>query len=349
MELLLAIAAELGKAAPRESLSRLAAIASITDVMPLTGRTRALVAAGLKALPGAKAPGLRALIRQCRLAAPMRAEDAGFAIGPRLNAAGRMGHPDDALALLLAADDRTAGAAMVRLEACNTERREVSGKVFALALKEAETQGDRPVIAVGNENWHIGVMGIVAQRLREATGKPALAVAFDADGLGTGSGRSAGGLHLEQLLGRLRNKLVRSGGHAAACGLTVQRSQWNDFRAALWADAATLERTPDELPQADATLEVRELTNELLQAIHALEPWGEGMAAPRFEAAVTLTGLRRFGRDEGKPHAELTVKGLPRPLVFWRGADEMTDRKGAVKLLLRPGRDSFTVEAVDFS
>ena len=73
------------------------------------------------------------------------------------------------------------------------------------------------------------------------------------------------------------------------------------------------------------------------------------MASPRFEAAVTLSGVRRFGRDEGKPHAELSVKGLPRPLVFWRGADEIANRKGAVKLLLRTGRDSVVVEAVDFS
>lgn len=347
LQLLMATGAELGRPVDPGSLAILAAIASITDVMPMTGPVRALVAEGLRRLPQARAPGLRALARQCRLEAPVRAEDIGFSIGPRINAAGRMGHPMAALELLLAADAPAAARAMAELEDCNERRREISARVFDSALREAETQGDRAVIAVGAEGWHIGVMGIVAQRLREATGKPAIAVAFDEGGLGTGSGRSAGGIHLEGLLAAQRDKLIRAGGHAAACGLTVRRERWEAFREALWTEAARLERTPEEIPQADAHAEPGELDLKLLAAIHALEPWGTAMPVPRFEVTARIRTRRRFGRDAGKPHAELMLAGAPLPLVYWRGADRLAELGDSVRLLVRPGRDNWIVDAAE--
>jgi single-stranded-DNA-specific exonuclease len=346
LELLLATGEALGKVIPYASLAQLAAIASVTDVMELTGRTRALVAAGLKALPSARSAGLKALLKQCRIVAPVRTEDIGFAIGPRLNAAGRMGHPGAALDLLLAPDAPSAAKAMAAIEQCNIERRALSERIFQSALAQARTQEDKPVIAVGDNGWHLGVMGIVAQRLREAMNRPAIAVAFE-NGLGTGSGRSGAGVHLEALISRQRQFLIKAGGHAVACGLTVAEDQWEKFRAALWQDAATLDAPVVLLARADAVVATADLNLNLLNSIHALEPWGEGMAAPLFEVHGSLTNLRRFGREAEKPHAELTLRGAQRPFIFWRGAERMKGKSGPVKLLVRPGRDEFVVEDVE--
>src|SRR5216684_5344329 len=218
----------------------LVALGTICDVVPLTGLNRTLVAQGLKVLRRRSNPGLAALADVAGISERLDAYHAGFILGPRVNAGGRVGQADLG-AQLLASDDPCAVLAIARqLDALNAERRELEARVLAQAIDQVESgDGNAPLVFAAGEGWHPGVIGIVASRLKERYNRPACVVAV-ADGIGKGSGRSVPGLALGPavIAARQAGLLLNGGGHAMAAGFTVAVSQLPALRGFLVERAA---------------------------------------------------------------------------------------------------------------
>ena len=192
---------------------------------PLTGVNRAFVRRGLEVMARRERPGLRALADVARLDTPPTAHHLGYMLGPRVNAGGRIGAADLGARLLATADPDEAAALAERLDMLNTERREIEAAVRAAALAQAETRGlDAPLVWAAGDGWHPGVVGIVAARLKETTGRPAVVIGFDGN-TGKGSGRSVPGVDLGAAVHRLAQEglIARGGGHRMAAGLTLDR------------------------------------------------------------------------------------------------------------------------------
>jgi len=267
----------------------LVALGTICDVVPLTGVNRALVAQGLKVLQGRGNVGIAALADAAGLGERLDAYHAGFILGPRVNAGGRVGQADLG-ARLLASDDAVATRAIAqRLDALNTERREIEARVLAQAIDQVES-GDRhaPIVFVAGEGWHAGVIGIVASRLKERYNRPACVTAV-ADGVGKGSGRSVPGVALGPAIiaARQAGLVVNGGGHAMAAGFTVEAARLGALRDFL-AERAAAALGPDGLaPElgVDGMLASGAATPELVKLVERLGPFGTGNAEPRFALA----------------------------------------------------------------
>ena len=267
----------------------LVALGTICDVVPLTGVNRALTAQGLKMLQRRSNPGLAALADAAGLGERLDSYHAGFILGPRVNAGGRVGQADLG-ARLLASDDAVETRAIAQqLDALNAERREIEARVLAQAIDQVES-GDRtvPLIFVAGEGWHPGVIGIVASRLKDRYNRPAC-VAAVADGVGKGSGRSVPGFALGPavIAARQAGLLVNGGGHAMAAGFTVEAARLGALRdflaeraaAALGAKGQTAELGIDGVVAAGAA------TTELVELVARLGPFGTGNTEPRFALA----------------------------------------------------------------
>ncbi|WP_114393685.1 single-stranded-DNA-specific exonuclease RecJ [Oleisolibacter albus] len=269
----------------------LVALGTVCDVVPLTGLNRAFVAQGLKIMGRRANPGIAALADVAGVNERMDAYHAGFIIGPRVNAGGRVAKSDLG-ARLLATEDAAEAAALARqLHEFNTERRTIEGVVLEEALAQVEaTLDDSPelILATG-EGWHPGVIGIVAARLKERFARPACVVALDG-GVGKASGRSVRGVDLGSAIiaARQAGLLLAGGGHAMAAGFTVERAQIEALRAFLRTRiAAQLAESGPLVPtlHLDAALAVRGAVPDLMQHLERLAPFGTGNAEPRF--AVT--------------------------------------------------------------
>jgi single-stranded-DNA-specific exonuclease len=264
----------------------LVALGTVCDVVPLTGVNRAFVAQGLKVMAQRGNPGIAALADVARMGEAPEAWHAGFLLGPRVNAGGRVGEAGLGAALLSAPDYATALPIARRLDAWNIERKEIEAVCLeeAIAQVEASDLHDGLVYAA-SEGWHAGVIGIVAGRLKERYNRPACVVAL-ADGGGKGSGRSVSGVDLGSavIAARQEGLLVNGGGHAMAAGFTVAADHQADFRAFL-ADRIMAQTGPGG-PVAelglDGTLQPRGATVELATALQRLAPFGSGNREPRF-------------------------------------------------------------------
>jgi single-stranded-DNA-specific exonuclease len=261
----------------------LVALATIADVVPLVGENRSLVIAGLRGLARTQKPGLRALMKVAGVdPATVDAGNVGFRLAPRINAAGRLGHPRAALELLLttAADD--ARELANKLEDLNRDRQVVEDKMLRAAIAEVEDWSEakrrRRAYVVWGEDWHEGVIGIVASRLVERYNRPVVLIA-GTDGLWKGSGRSIPAFDLHAALGSCSDLLERFGGHRAAAGLSIRPGLVEPFAEAF---AAQAERTlpPEELTPTtvvDAVLpRGARLTLDLCQELGRLAPFGLG-------------------------------------------------------------------------
>jgi single-stranded-DNA-specific exonuclease len=273
----------------------LVALGTICDVVPLTGVNRALVAQGLKVLRRRGNPGLAALADVAAIGERLDAYHAGFILGPRVNAGGRVGQADLG-AQLLASDDPAAVLALARqLDALNSERRELEARVLAQAIDQVES-GERnaPLVFVAGEGWHPGVIGIVASRLKERYNRPACVVAV-ADGIGKGSGRSVAGFALGPavIAARQAGLLLNGGGHAMAAGFTVAEGQLAALRAFLVDRASAALGSDALMPELgiDGALAAVAASPELVELVERLGPFGAGNAEPRF-ALPNLRVLR---------------------------------------------------------
>lgn len=286
----------------------LVALATVADVVALRGENRRLVRAGLRALAGTKKVGLRALMKVAKVD-PSRidASTLGFRLAPRINAAGRLYRADAGLELLLTDDAARAAEVADELDRVNHERRMTEQRILWSAEAQVAEQGDQAAYVLWGEDWHPGVVGIVASRIAERYHRPAVLIALDGDS-GTGSGRSVAGFDLLGGLNACALLLRRHGGHRAAAGLEIGVSELEAFRDAFraHADALLTEdlRTPVE--RVDAVVAGDELGLALAEDLERLAPFGMGNPGVRLLVpAATFSDPRPMG--EGK-HVRFTVE-----------------------------------------
>jgi single-stranded-DNA-specific exonuclease len=246
------------------------------------------VAQGLKVMAGRRNIGLAALIDAARLDRAPTCADLGFALGPRINAGGRVGKSDLGVRLLTTENPAEARAIAEELDRLNGERRAIEALVLEGAEQASTTQGNRAVAVVSGAGWHAGVIGIVAGRLKEKLGRPTIVIALDADGVGKGSGRSISGVDLGAavLAAKDMGLLVAGGGHAMAAGLTVARDRIDALAEFLDERlAADVARSRDDRALLlDAVLAPGGINPALVEALDAGGPYGAGWPAPRVAA-----------------------------------------------------------------
>ncbi len=266
------------------SLLDVVALGTVADVVPLTGVNRTLVAQGLKVLTRRMHPGLVALADVSRLNEAPRAWHLGFLLGPRVNAGGRVGEAGLGAQLLTCTDPAVAHELAERLDAYNTERRDIEAAVLDAALPRALAMNDA-VLLVDGEGWHPGVIGIVASRLVERVRRPVCVVGV-ADGMGKGSGRSITGVDLGSavIAARQAGLLVNGGGHRMAAGFTVEAGGIDDLRAFFnerLGGQVTAAAAQPEL-SIDGVLAVAGASRDLMAEVARVEPFGMGNPEPRF-------------------------------------------------------------------
>ncbi|TPI15750.1 single-stranded-DNA-specific exonuclease RecJ [Mesorhizobium sp. B4-1-3] len=282
----------LPNAAPVDLLSLLdlVALATVCDVVPLTGVNRAFVVKGLQVLRQQKNEGLAALARVSRIGEPINTFHLSFLIGPRINAGGRIG--DAALgSRLLATDDPVEAASIAEtLDRLNQERQQMEQEMLAQARAEADAElagGNGPaVIVTASGSWHPGIVGLIASRLKDYARRPAFAIAFNSTGIGTGSGRSVTGFDLGRLVreAAAAGLIVKGGGHAMAAGITVERAKLGALRAFFEERAAAdvFRLQNEESLAIDGALAAEGATIALLDALEKAGPFGAGHIAPVF-------------------------------------------------------------------
>ncbi len=289
----------------------LAAVGTVADVMPLTGENRTLVKAGLKLLQQTDRPGISALLEEVGLEGkPITAENVSYAIAPRINAAGRMDNAVTALQLVLCEDEERAAELAHKLNEINVARQETEQEIVKAAQEQLDAEPaileDR-VILIWGRDWHPGVIGIVASRLVEKTGRPVIVVSVDEHGEGKGSGRSVQGFNLHQCIASCEDILLRFGGHAMAAGLSVREENLPELRRRLneWAarECAVLFTPPLE---CDLSIHLDRITVESVRRLEQLAPYGAENPTPVFvlEKAV-IDGI--FSVSEGK-HCRLRLR-----------------------------------------
>ena len=283
-----------------ENYGDLAAIGTVGDIVPLTGENRALVSAGLSLLPRTDRPGLRALIEQTGLEGrEISAGQVAFILVPRINAAGRMESPDGAVRLLISESPEEAGPLAGKRCEDNEYRRksesETPEQEEERLKKEPSLLYDR-VLVVEGDDWHRGVIGIVAARIVERYGKPCVVISRSAEEA-RGSGRSVEGFSLFDAVFSCRDLLTRFGGHPMAAGLTLPGDRIGEFRRRINAYAASLKTAvPAPVLRVDCMLAPEELTLQLPEAMRLLEPFGTGNPEPLFGlAGATVCDLRPVG------------------------------------------------------
>lgn len=294
----------------------LVALATVADVAPLVGLNRAFVRQGLAVLAQRRRPGLAALADVAGLSAPPTARDLGFALGPRINAGGRIGEADLGRRLLATRCAQEATALAVRLDALNRERRAIEARVLAAAIAAVEARGaDGPLVWAAAEGWHPGVVGIVASRLKERFGRPAVVIAIEG-GTGRGSGRSVAGVDLGTAVAGLAAEglIAKGGGHPMAAGLTVAAEAVEpamDALARRLARQGAGQGGPTDLA-IDGAVAPEAATLDLIAALEAAGPFGQANPAPR----LALAGVRAQGvRAMGDGHRKLRLRGRAGPAL----------------------------------
>jgi single-stranded-DNA-specific exonuclease len=300
------------------SLLDLVALGTVADVAALHGLNRALVAQGLRVMAKRENIGMAALIDASRLNRPPSCSDLGFALGPRINAGGRVGESTLGVRLLISEDPAEADTIAAQLSRLNEERRAIEAVVQEAAEMQIDAQHNRAVLVLAGRGWHPGVIGIVAGRIKEKTGKPTLVIALDADdagqgtgdGHGKGSGRSIPGIDLGAAIiaAREAGLLVAGGGHAMAAGLTVASGQvesladWLDARLGTAVSAAMTKQAL----LLDLAVAPGGLTPELVGTLESAGPYGMGWPGPR----VAVGPVRLVKADlVGTDHVRLIARG----------------------------------------
>lgn len=294
------------------SLLDLVALGTVADVASLKGLNRAFVAQGLKIMARRENIGMAALIDASRLNRAPTCSDLGFALGPRINAGGRVGEASLGVRLLTTQDPDDARMIAEQLSRLNEERRGIEAAVQEAAEAQLERQHNRAVLVLAGGGWHPGVIGIVAGRVKEKTGKPALVIALDADeaGNGKGSGRSIAGVDLGAAIiaAKETGLLIAGGGHAMAAGLTIAPGKLDAL--ADWLDARlgtdVMAASASQSLALDLALAPRGLSVELVQTLESAGPYGMGWPGPR----VCVGPLRLVKADiVGTDHVRLIVRG----------------------------------------
>ena len=289
----------------------LVAVATISDIVPMIDENRLLVRHGLKQLSNTLNPGLRALQEITGMNGVASSMDVGFRIGPRLNAAGRMDAPEDALAILTTECRRHAHELAHKLDVYNRDRQTHEGLIRREAVEMLTRDFDPahdPVIVLGSRSWHHGVVGIVASRLMRQYHKPTFMVAIDEHGLGKGSGRSIAGVSLVEAIRACAGNFIAGGGHAMAAGLSIHEGQIDGFRKTF--AEYVLKTTSEEQRQPkltyDAEISFDQLSLEFLASYDLLQPFGNGNPQPVFISRAI--GLSRSPQHMKNHHLRLMLR-----------------------------------------
>ena len=268
--------------------AELAALATVADMVPLSGHNRVLVRHGLAAFPGSRNAGLRALVEITRLRGPVTSGHVGFTLAPRINAAGRVGEARRALDLLLTDDRSKASRLAAKLESYNAERRELEKHVLEEALAQLARSYDPEHdfgVVLGSPDWHPGVIGIVASRVVERLHRPTVLVSVESD-TARGSARSIPGFDILAGITRCQEHLDRFGGHRQAAGMSLAPNRIADFRASFNDAARQALRGRDLRPRltVDAEIRLEEVTEPLVRYLRHMGPHGIGNPRPLFLA-----------------------------------------------------------------
>jgi single-stranded-DNA-specific exonuclease len=321
-------AADIDPAAADEDLD-LAGLATLCDMVPLIGENRWIARAGMVELARTRKQGLRALMAVAQLdPADLDERAAGFRLGPRINAAGRLKRADAALELLLTEDRERADEIARELDGLNHDRRETEQRITSEAERLCLPQLAAASIVVAGEGWHPGVVGIVASRLVERHRRPCVAIAIDGE-TGRGSGRSIDPYDLHAGLGAASDRLLRHGGHRMAAGLEIAVDQIDGFRAALAAHAGAALAPADLVPvqEAHAVVPAGALTLELAEELDRLAPFGAGNPAPVLMVpAARVEHVTAMGKE--RDHARFTLTGgsaRARGVAFRTSQRELSD------------------------
>ena len=284
----------------------LVALGTVADVARLHTLNRAFVTQGLKVMAARQNIGLNALAEAARLVKPPSCRDLGFALGPRINAGGRVGKSDLGVRLLTCTDPEEARTIAAELDRLNEERRAIEMQVCEQALEQADKLNGAPVLTVMGSGWHPGVIGIVAGRVKERFGRPAIVIAEVEDGTGKGSGRSISGVDLGAAVLAAKDSgfLVAGGGHAMAAGLTLPAGGLEAFREFISERlAADVEASLcGRALLLDALLAPGGVAGNLCDALDAAGPYGAGWPAPRVAAGparLLKTGIVGEGHVRG--------------------------------------------------
>lgn len=312
------------------SLVKLAAIGTVADMVELDDlENRAIVSAGLDGLSQpSRNPGLAALLEVSGLGGrAVTATDCGYKLGPRINAAGRLAAASTVIELFNARDSESAMELARELNRLNGERQEVQQRLVERVMDAIRGLKATPMVALfaGDESdgWHRGVVGIVASKVVDAMNRPAFIVAFDADGVGRGSARTANGIHLVEALESAADLLVKFGGHRAAAGFTVEREKIGALEARLSEYvSARVDGDEDLLPRfrADASLSPDEVTIDAVRELLRLEPHGIGNPRPVFLVEAAMVRRVTIMKDR---HLKLVIAGEEAgtvEAVWWDGA-----------------------------
>jgi single-stranded-DNA-specific exonuclease len=329
-KLVAALFRERGRESQINSFLKIVAIGTVADVAKLTGENRTIVALGLKDLPAATNPGLRALmeVAGCGDGVSMTAYDIGFRIGPRINAAGRMDAARAVVELFSTRDTEVARRLAKHLDTRNQERKEVQKQIVELAISELEggtTEHASSFVAViAGEGWHRGVIGIAASKISERINRPCVVLSIEGD-VAHGSARSIEPYHLLNGLTSCADLFDKFGGHSHAAGITLKPDRIAELRRRLNEHAASCLTDEDLQPcvYIDAELPTEEITFELVGELQALEPYGAGNARPTFLARNLC--ILREPRLIGERHLKMSVagpKGRPLETIWWNGAPE---------------------------
>ena len=305
------------------------AIATVADAVPLLGENRAIVALGIEALRDPRNPGLRELMRVAQLDSATRrltATDIGFRLGPRINAAGRMDVASDVIELFTTREPGRARELAERLDMLNADRRATEANVLAELTKRLDEPqfAETRCIVIDGDGWHRGVIGILASRVVELTGKPALVIAHE-DGEAHGSGRSIEGFHLLQALEYCAALFTRYGGHAHAAGFSLPSDRVPALREAMRAYAAErLGDMPLGSPIAcDAELPLDRITPALFRNLRLLEPTGNGNQEPVFVTANARLAAEPRYLKEQHVRLQLSEGTAAYAALGWRWGDRV--------------------------
>ncbi|HBT25226.1 MAG TPA: single-stranded-DNA-specific exonuclease RecJ [Pseudothermotoga sp.] len=330
------------------------AIGTIADMVKLVDENRFMVKTGLEKLKRTGKPGLSILFKRLGINEP-DSRDIGYRVAPKLNAAGRLDSADDAFELLISRDETSAEKLVNLLFEYNSTRQEIESEIFMRAVEQIEERGlhKDPIIVVKGDNWHVGVIGIVATRLVHRYGKPVMVIS-NSDGIARGSARSIPNLNLIELLQPLSSYFYEFGGHPLAVGFSLDSNNVDDFAELLRNFEIPIEDVPDVL-EIDEDLQLEQINEETLKDIGKLEPFGHGNNEPIFVARnVIAESIKFFGQNHANVKMNFTVNGAKIEAIGF-GLGHAFDKsiyecnKVDIVFSIRNHRHPFSINIIDFS
>ena len=284
----------------------LVCVGTISDIVPLVDENRVIAKLGLKLVQVTKNIGLKTLLDTVGYK-KIDSITISFGVAPRINACGRMGFQNEALDLFLTKSEKEAMEISDRLNEYNRERQDTEKKIFSEALQKIEkSEKDKPCIILGSENWHHGVIGIVASKVTDMYFKPSILICFE-DGIGKGSGRSVPGFDLHEALSKCDKYVEKFGGHSMAIGITVTQDNFNKFKEEFeeYTKNSDIDKI-DPIIYIDQEVTLKDINLKAAKELQLLEPFGEGNKMPLFlYKNLRIDSIRAL--SEGK-HLKLTLK-----------------------------------------